>query len=178
MGSGRVWAPPSPPPTDKGKFPRVPNSHLHFPRSSPTPSPVGGYDIATATAPTEVLPPTLTDSLSINSVDDIKLAGGVIFPPRIGKVEDSRRTPLSTLTACSILLCIHSSAQMRTAKNYRVAVFRRDPQGGTTTDKELFQEFQRTYNVELRSFWQRLFSLKGLKYIGVVEVCRSRLIRM
>jgi hypothetical protein len=182
--------------TRKQTFPRVPNAYS-FPRSSPhaskepshdpeyrsrTPSPLEnsvtaeyGEGVRTVAAPAAVIPPTI-GTPSITSAEDAKSPNGVIFPPMVGNVEDNRfPTPPAASTACSILLCIHS-AQMRTAKNYRVAVFRSHPNVENTTDKDLFLEFKRTYNVELRSFWQRFFSLRGLKYIGVVEVCTSKMI--
>ncbi|KAH0603950.1 uncharacterized protein H6S33_006981 [Morchella sextelata] len=179
----------SPTLTRKQTFPRVPNAYS-FPRTSPnawlerspdpeyrsrTPSPLEnsvtaeyGEGVRTVAAPAAVIPPTI-GTPSITSAEDAKSPNGVIFPPMVGNVEDNRySTPPVASTACSILLCIHS-AQMRTAKNYRVAVFRSHPNMENTTDKELFLEFKRTYNVELRSFWQRFFSLRGLKYIGVIE---------
>ncbi|KAH0603932.1 uncharacterized protein H6S33_006963 [Morchella sextelata] len=94
-------------------------------------------------------------------------------PPPADSTGPTPPAPATTVptdsTACSILLCTHSLSRARAPRNHRIAVFRAHPRGENTTDTALFLSFRRIYNAELRSFWQRFFSLRGLKYISIVE---------
>jgi hypothetical protein len=69
----------------------------------------------------------------------------------------------------SVLLCIYTG-DGNSCKQHRVHITYDTEMDQVVTGKEMFLTFRTVYNTRLRSFWQRFFSLRTLKYIDILEV--------